>query len=138
MCVSAATLNLQAARRLEWDDQQLDEEDELPSSRTCLGLPPGCLEDESEGLETSSYPYSVSFPPSCRSSVQRMAAEIEHQLLQLQQVTGLPAGHFVACCSLSASAMFPMINRLRHSSGWAGSILRFNKFRTTSCISCTA
>lgn len=83
MCVSAATLNLQQARKLEWRDTDSDEEDDLPSSKTFLGLPLDGLEEEIGSQEASSPALSFS---SHRSNAHRLAAEVEHQLNQLQQV----------------------------------------------------
>ncbi len=86
MCVSAATRNLQEARKLEWESLQSDEEDELPSTRT-LGLPVGGLgEEESDSEDANFSPVSAVFVSPHRSNAHRLAAGIEHEVHQLRKV----------------------------------------------------
>ncbi len=86
MCVSAATLNLQEARRLEWATLPSDEEDELPSSRTSLGLLLGDLENDTDNHEPgfTPTPPASAFPH--RSHVHHVASEAEYLLGHLHKV----------------------------------------------------
>lgn len=86
MCVSAATLNLREARQLEWETLSSDEEDELPSSWTGLGLPDGYLDTTEAALSgsNSGCPEAALLP--WLTEAQRLAAEVHHQFQQLQLV----------------------------------------------------
>ena len=91
MCVSAATLNLQEARRLEWATVISDEEDELPSSRTSLGLPLGGLEDDTDNQELGFTPTPPASASPHRSYVHHVASEAEYQLVYLHKVMTVQA-----------------------------------------------
>lgn len=97
MCVSAATLNLREARQLEWETLSSDEEDELPSSWTGLGLPVGYLDvtEATQSGSTSGSPEAELLP--WFTQAQRLAAEVDHQFKQLQLVcAGLEQCNFCA------------------------------------------
>jgi len=91
MCVSAATLNLQEARRLEWATVISDEEDELPSSRTSLGLLLGGLEDDTDNQKPGFTPTSPASASPHRSYVHHIASEAEYQLAHLHKVMTVQA-----------------------------------------------
>lgn len=86
MCLSPATLNLREARQLEWETLGSDEEDELPSSWTGLGLPAIYLDssETDDSPSTSSSREAALFPHFTQAH--RLAAEVDHQLKQLQLV----------------------------------------------------
>ena len=86
MCVSAATLNLREARQLEWETLSSDEEDELPSSWTGLGLPDGYLDVTEAALSDSSSGSADAALLPWLSQAHRLAAEVDHQFKQLQLV----------------------------------------------------
>ncbi|DBA75864.1 TPA: hypothetical protein ACH3X1_010262 [Trebouxia sp. C0004] len=95
MCVSAATLNLQEARRLEWATVISDDEDELPSSRTSLGL--GGLEAETDSQEPGFTPTPPASASLHRSHVHHVASEAEYQLVHLHKAkTQRSVGRFHA------------------------------------------
>ena len=86
MCVSAATVSLREARRLEWASSDFDEEDELPSSRTSLGLLMADLEDELDMEAPSFSPASHASVSPHRSHAHFVAAEVQYHLSYMQQV----------------------------------------------------
>ena len=86
MCVSPANLSLREARQLEWETLSSDEEDELPSSWTGLGLPANYLDssESDDSLSTSGSREAALFPHFTRAH--RLTAEVDYQLKQLQLV----------------------------------------------------
>ena len=87
MCVSPATLNLREARQLEWETLSSDEEDDLPSSWTGLGLPVGGFEStDTDFSPKSSGSVEEALLPHF-SQAHRLAAEVDHQFKQLQLVS---------------------------------------------------
>lgn len=86
MCISAATLNLREARRLEWASAGFDEEDELPSSRNSLGLLMANLQDDSDIEAPNFSAASHATVSSHRSHAHCVAAEVQHHLSYVQQV----------------------------------------------------
>lgn len=86
MCLSPASLTLREARQLEWETLSSDEEDELPSSWTGLGLPANYLDssESDDSLSTSGSREAALSPHFTRAH--RLAAEVDHQLKQLQLV----------------------------------------------------
>lgn len=86
MCLSPATLNVRKARELEWETLSSDEEDELPSSWTGLGLPAMYLDsnETDDSPRTSGSTEAALFPHFTQAH--RLAAEVDHQLKQLQLV----------------------------------------------------
>ncbi len=91
MCVSAATLNLQEARNLEWATAISDEEDELPSSRTSLGLLLGGLEDDTDNPESGFTPKPPASASPHRSHIHHVASETEYLLGHLHKVQSMQA-----------------------------------------------
>lgn len=86
MCVSAATLNLQEARKLEWATAISDDEDELPSSRTSVGLLFAGLEDDTDDQEPGFTPKPPASASPHRSHVHHVASEAENQVAHLHKV----------------------------------------------------
>lgn len=86
MCVSAATFNLQEARNLEWATAISDEEDELPSSRTSLGLLSGGLEDDTDNQEPGFTPTPPASASPHRSHMHHVASEAQNQIAHLHKV----------------------------------------------------
>ena len=105
MCVSPANLNMREARQLEWETLSSDEEDELPSSWTGLGLPVGYLDGTDNDLSPrSSGNVEVALLPHF-SQAHRLAAEVDYQFRQLQLV-GRPQA--LRClCSESKPQLVP-------------------------------
>ena len=85
MCVSAATLNLREARQLEWESLSSDEEDDLPSAWTGLGLPAGFLNNPEATVSPSTFGNTEVACPHF-TQAHRLAAEVDHQFRQLQLV----------------------------------------------------
>ncbi|KAA6424922.1 MAG: Nuclear-export-signal (NES)-containing polyadenylated-RNA export factor (ISS) [Trebouxia sp. A1-2] len=85
MCVSAATFNLQEARNLEWATAISDEEDELPSSRTSLGLLSGGLEDDTDNQEPGFTPTPPASASPHRSHMHHVASEAQNQIAHLHK-----------------------------------------------------
>lgn len=86
MCVSPATLNLRAARQLEWECVHSDEEDELPSAGTSLGLPMGYISDSEDAQEVSTCGVAQEPLLRSRNNIHQSTAEIDRQMMQLQLV----------------------------------------------------
>lgn len=97
MCVSAATLNLREARQLEWETLSSDNEDELPSSWTGLGLPDGYLDSTEAALTRSTSDNAEAALLPWLSKAHRFAAEVDHQFKQLQLVTCRPQTQHPPC-----------------------------------------
>ena len=95
MCISAATLNLREARRLEWASAGSDEEDKLPSSRNSLGLLLADLGDESDTEAPNFSPALHVSVSSHGSHAHFVAAEVQHHLSYMQQVVSF-------CCHLTS------------------------------------
>ncbi|DBA95711.1 hypothetical protein WJX82_007603 [Trebouxia sp. C0006] len=97
MCVSAATLNLQEARKLEWATAISDEEDELPTSRTPLGLLLGGLEDDTDHQKPGFTPTPPASASPHRSHIHHVASEAEYLLGHLHKAkTQCSMGRFYA------------------------------------------
>ena len=138
MCVSAATLNLQEARKLEWATAISDEEDELPTSRTPLGLLLGGLEDDTDHQEPGLTPTPPASAPLHRSHIHHVASEAEYLLGHLHKVKVVQA--FIwqveeACGTETIELAMPC--RLRLNAVWADFMLKFIRFRTESSVTCT-
>ncbi len=135
MCVSAATLNLQEARKLEWATAISDEEDELPSSRTSLGLLLGGLEDDTDNQEPGFTPVPPASVSPHRSHIHHVASEAEYLLGHLHKVQIVQALAIEEACRTETIEL-AMLCRLRLNAVWADFMLRFIRFRTESSVAC--
>ena len=137
MCVSAATLNLQEARKLEWATAISDEEDELPSSRTSLGLLLGGLEDDTDNKEPGFMPTPPASASPHHSHIHHVASETEYLLGHLHKVQIVQPfiWQIEEACGTEIIEL-AMLCRLRLNAVWADFMLRFIRFRTKSSVTC--
>ena len=86
MCVSPATLNLRAARQLEWESIHPEKEDEIPSTWTGLGLPVGYKEESEDAVGVSTYANAQEPLVYHNSHEHQLTAQMDHQMRRLQLV----------------------------------------------------
>ena len=136
MCVSPANLNLREARQLEWETLSSDEEDDLPSSWTGLGLPIGHLDSIDTDLSPrSSGSIEVAVFPRL-SQAHQLAAEVDHQFRQLQLVGAGSRQCVVSQQEAAAYFLKKVFCRWKLSVGWGDFMHKHSRFSAKSSPSC--
>ena len=135
MCVSAATLNAQSARKLEWSQESDSEgEDELCLQAASFGMrSQECYRGQSEEASTSA---PMPLLSQHRQKGFHNSTELGYQLKQLQQVHPCRTQQATLTFETAKSASNFLVHRHKRRGGWLNCKPVYSKFISESYVIC--